>query len=224
MSNMKRKTSEKILALLRSHYPDAEIRLPKNRFRLLIGTILSAQSSDRQTIAVAKKLFARYKNAEELAKAKRSDVEAIIRGIGLYKMKAERIIKASRILVEKHAGKVPDSMNELLELPGVGRKTANIVLGKGFGKQEGIAVDTHVFRLSRRIGLSNAKTAGGVEKDLMKLFPKSEWTLLTDLLIAHGRNICKAQRPRCEECFLKKMCKWYHAQKAFSKQNSPICK
>lgn len=198
----------RILSLLKRHYPDVNIMLAKNRFRLLIATILSAQTADKQTIAVAKKLFKRYKNAKQLANAKQKDVENIIKSIGLYRIKAKRIIACSKMLVEKYNGKVPDTMEELIKLPGVGRKTANIVLGKGFGKQEGIAIDTHAFRISRRLGLSKGKTAVAVEKDLMKILPKEEWTRFTDMLIFHGRNTCRAQKPKCGECFLSKLCEF----------------
>ena len=197
-----------ILSLLKKHYPNANIVLARNKFQLLIATILSAQTADKQTVAVAKKLFARYKNAEQLANAKQEDIERIIKSMGLYRIKAARIIACSKTLVKKYNGKVPGTMKELIELPGVGRKTANIVLGKGFGKQEGIAIDTHAFRISRRLGLSKGKTALAVERDLMKLLPKSEWTRFTDMLIFHGRNICKAQKPKCRECFLNKLCEF----------------
>jgi len=202
---MRRKNIEQILKLLHRHYPDADILLPKNRFHLLVSTILSAQSRDKQTIAISKKLFKRYKSAEALSKAKQSDVEDIIRNIGLYKTKAKRIIEVSKIIAKNH-GRVPDSMEELLKLPGVGRKTANIVLGKGFGKSHGIAVDTHVFRISRRLGLSNASTSYGVEKDLMKQIPKNYWVKFTDLMIAHGRKLCRSKKPLCNKCFLAEIC------------------
>ena len=205
---MDRKKAMQILSLLKKHYPNANIMLARNKFQLLIATILSAQTADKQTVGVAKKLFARYKNAEQLANANRKDVEGIIKNIGLYRIKAARIIACSKMIVEKYNGKVPSTMKELIELPGVGRKTANIVLGKGFGKQEGIAIDTHAFRISRRLGLSKGKTALAVERDLMKLLPCNEWTRFTDMLIFHGRSICKAQKPKCKECFLSELCEW----------------
>jgi len=214
--HMDKKRAMRIIALLKKKYPDAHIQLAKDRFQLLIATILSAQTTDRQTLTVAKKLFSRYKNAEKLASAEQKEVEEAIRSIGLYRIKAKRIIACSKIIVERHRGKVPDTMQELIKLPGVGRKTANIVLGKGFGKQEGIAIDTHAFRISRRLGLSTGKTALAVERDLMKLLPKSEWTRFTDLLIFHGRSTCKAQKPKCKECFLNELCEWKWLKKFFS--------
>jgi len=205
---LNKEKAKRILQLLKKHYPNANIMLARNKFQLLIATILSAQAADKQTIVVAKKLFSHYKNAKQLANAKPEDVEDIIRSIGLYRIKAKRIIACSKMIVEKHNGKVPGTMKELIELPGVGRKTANIVLGKGFGRQEGIAIDTHAFRISRRLGLSKGKTALAVERDLMELLPKEKWTRFTDMLILHGRNVCKAQKPKCEECFLNELCEW----------------
>jgi endonuclease-3 len=205
---LNRGKAKRILALLKKHYPNANIVLARNKFQLLIATILSAQATDRRTITVAKKLFSRYKNARQLAEADRKDVENIIRSLGLYRIKAARIIACSKMIVEKYNGKVPSTMQELIKLPGVGRKTANIVLGKGFGKQEGIAIDTHAFRISRRLGLSKGRTTLAVEKDLMKLLPKEEWTRFTDMLIFHGRNTCRAQKPKCKECFLRKLCEF----------------
>lgn len=198
----------KILRVLEKHYPNANIVLAKDRFKLLIATVLSAQTTDKQTIKVAKKLFERYGSPEKLSKADLREIEEIIRGIGLYRTKAKRIKSIAKIISERYNSKVPDSMEELLKLPGVGRKTANIVLGKGFGKAEGIAIDTHAFRISRRLGLSTAKTPENMEKELMRIIPKRYWIRFTDMLIMHGRHICRAQNPKCDICFLKELCEW----------------
>ncbi|MCD6478738.1 MAG: endonuclease III [Candidatus Diapherotrites archaeon] len=205
---MNRAKALKILELLEKKYPNANIMLARDKFQLLIATVLSAQTADKQTIKVAKKLFQKYGTPEKLAGASLKKIESTIKEIGLYKIKAKRIKSIAKTINEHYNGKVPASMEELLKLPGVGRKTANIVLGKGFGKQEGIAIDTHAFRISRRLGLSKGKTALAVERDLMELLPKEKWTRFTDMLILHGRSICKAQKPKCEECFLNELCEW----------------
>lgn len=205
---MNRAKALKILELLEKHYPNANIRLARDKFQLLIATVLSAQTADKQTIKAAKKLFRKYATPKKLAEASLKDIESAIREIGLYKIKAKRIKAIAKIINERYKGEVPASMEELLKLPGVGRKTANIVLGKGFGIAEGIAIDTHVFRISKRLGLSNAKTPASMEKDLMRIIPKKYWISFTDMLIMHGRNICKAQSPRCNECFLENLCEW----------------
>ncbi|MCX8189894.1 MAG: endonuclease III [Candidatus Diapherotrites archaeon] len=198
-----------ILEKLKSEYPDFKIELGRNSFEILVSTILSAQANDKQTIPMAKKLLRRYKKPESLAIADICDIEHIIKSIGLYKTKAKRLVSVAKIIVERHKGRVPRTMKELLLLPGVGRKTANIVLTKAFGKIEGIAVDTHVFRVSKRLGLSLGKTPFAVEKDLMKIYPKNAWSTINELFIMHGRNRCKAKRPGCEHCCLKQYCNYY---------------
>jgi endonuclease-3 len=158
---------------------------------------------------VVRPLFARYPSPEALSEARIEDVEEIIHKTGFFHMKARRIIDASAMLVHEFAGKVPDTMNLLLRIPGVGRKTANIVLYHSFGKQEGIAVDTHVLRLSQLIGFSGNSDAAGVETDLMALFPQEKWGKLTDLMISHGRNTCIARRPKCPLCSIRQYCRYY---------------
>jgi endonuclease-3 len=209
---MDKDTARQIFSVLSSRYSDAwaRKRYDLTPYQALITTILSAQTTDASVDAVRGELFSRYPDPEALAKARQEDVEEIIRSTGFYRMKAKNIIAAASALVERFSGHIPDTMEDLLMLPGVGRKTANIVLYHAFHKNEGIAVDTHVFRLSGRIGFSDEKTAVGIEKDLMLLFPKKDWGILTDLLIAHGRMLCLAKNPRCPECPINPWCRYYH--------------
>jgi endonuclease-3 len=209
---MDKETARQIFFVLSSRYSDAwaKKRYDLTPYQALITTILSAQTTDASVDAVRGDLFARYPDPDTLAKARQEDVEAIIRSTGFYRMKAKNIIAAASMLVKKFSGKVPDTMEDLLTLPGVGRKTANIVLYHAFRKNEGVAVDTHVFRLAGRIGFSDEKTAEGIEKDLIALFPRGDWGILTDLLIAHGRTICLAKKPRCPECPVNSWCRYYH--------------
>lgn len=209
---MDRETAAQVFRILRETYPRAgenpRHRLPP--FQALIVTILSAQTTDRSVDKVSGDLFVRFPTPEALANAPLGEVEKIIHATGFFHMKARHIVGASAKLVADYGGKVPDSMDELLTLPGVGRKTANIVLYHGFGKEEGIAVDTHVFRLSRRIGMSEGSDQNRVEKDLIGLCPREQWGVLTDLLIAHGRTICTAKSPKCPVCPINQYCRYYH--------------
>ncbi|MFA4907449.1 MAG: endonuclease III [archaeon] len=199
--------ARKILSALEKAYPEANCTLDfRNPFQLLISTILSAQATDVSVNKVTPMLFAKFPDAESFADAKESKIRNCIRSIGLYKTKAQNIRNACRIIMELHNGKVPATMKELTELPGVGRKTANIVLGNAFGKAEGIAVDTHVTRLSGRLGLSAEKDYNKIEKDLMRLFPSTKWVEISHMLIAHGRKVCPARSPKCGECVLRKSC------------------
>jgi endonuclease III len=191
-------------------YP--EIRTPllhDNAFQLLIATVLSAQCTDAQVNRVTPVLFAKYGTPETLAKAPVRSLEKIVKSTGFFHVKARRIKEISVAIQKKFAGKVPDTMEELLQLPGVGRKTANIVLSAGYDRIEGIAVDTHVFRLSRRIGLTEKNTPEKVEEDLMKITPRIEWPRLTLLLILHGRSVCFARNPECERCVLSQKCLYF---------------
>jgi endonuclease-3 len=208
---MEKDTARQIFSVLSARYSDswARERYDLPPFQALITTILSAQTTDTSVDAVRGELFSRYPDARALAGASQEDVEAIIHSTGFYRMKAKNIIAASTVMVEKFGGEVPESMEELVTLPGVGRKTANIVLYHAFGRNEGVAVDTHVFRLAGRIGFSDEKTADGIERDLMNLFPRDDWGVLTDLLIAHGRAICLAKKPRCPECPVNPWCRYY---------------
>jgi len=208
---MDKKSARKVYKALDSEYPEVSThhRAGAPPFESLIATILSAQTTDKSVDEVIGPLFARYPCAEVLADARIEDVEIIIHKTGFFHMKARRIIDASVMLVREFGGRVPDTMELLLRIPGVGRKTANIVLYHSFGKQEGIAVDTHVLRLSRLIGFSNNSDAVGVETDLMDLFPKEDWGNLTDLMISHGRKICIARRPKCPVCTIRQYCRYF---------------
>ena len=197
----------KIMELLEKEYSDAEIALEyTNPLELLIATILSAQATDEQINAITPKLFKKYKTPEDYANADLAALEQDIKSSGFYHNKAKNIKNCAKTLVEKFHSKVPKTMDELLELPGVGRKTANIVLANAFGVVEGVAVDTHVDRLSQRLGLSENDNPTKIEADLMKIVPKDKWMRITDLLIFHGRRVCTAKKPNCPGCVLNKIC------------------
>ena len=188
-------------------YPDAACALDyRNPFELLCATILSAQCTDARVNLVTPVLFARYPTPEALARAKPSEVEAIIRSTGFFRNKTRSLIGMAQALVADFGGSVPQTMEELRKLPGVGRKTANVILGNAYGINDGITVDTHVTRLSRRLGLTRHDDAVKIEFDLMPLFPRDHWALISHLLIFHGRQVCIARRPRCEICVLSDLC------------------
>jgi len=211
---MTTKQAEKIYKLLKKNYPRAKIALTySNPWELLVTVILSAQCTDKRVNIVTEKLFAKYTSIESFAGANVSEFECDIRSTGFYRNKAKNIISAAKKIITEHRGKVPQTMEELTALPGVARKTANIVLYNAFGKVCGIPVDTHVGRLSQRLGLSGEKNPVKIEKDLMRLFPEKYRGKLSHLLIEHGRNICKARKPLCGECFLNGLC----PKKTFSK-------
>jgi len=197
----------KIIELLEKEYPKAKTALHyTSPLEILVATILSAQCTDKRVNVVTKSIFKKYKTAEDYANADLAELEEDIRSTGFYKNKARNIKRSGRMLVEKYDSQVPRTMNELLELPGVARKTANIVLSNAYGVIEGIAVDTHVRRLSKRLGLTENKNPDKIEKDLMLIVPKSHWKRITDLLIFHGRNVCTARKPKCNLCGLNKLC------------------
>ncbi len=197
----------KIIRLLEKEHSDAEIALTfKNPLELLISTILSAQCTDERVNIVTKTLFKKYKTPRDYAKADLKELEQDIRSTGFYHNKARNIKNCCQMLIEKFGSQVPKTMEELLELPGVARKTANIVLSNAFGIVEGIAVDTHVRRLSERLGLTQNKNQDKIEQDLMKIVPKEMWMRFSDLLIFHGRKVCMAKKPKCGECVLNKIC------------------
>jgi endonuclease-3 len=199
--------AQKVLRLLKKHYPKAKIILNyHNPWELLVATILSAQCTDKKVNQVTEKLFKKYKTIKDYAVADPQEFEQDIRQTGFYRAKTRYIIESAKIILKKYGGQVPQTMKELIGLPGVARKTANIVLGNAFGIVEGIAVDTHVKRLSQRLEWTKNKDPAKIEQDLMRLFPKKEWFRLTYLLIEHGRAICHAQRPACDHCFLNKLC------------------
>ena len=196
-----------IIELLEKEHPDSKIALNhSNPLELLVATILSAQCTDKRVNIVTKTLFKKYRRAEEYANADLGELEKDIRSTGFYRNKARNIKKCCQILVEKFNSQVPRTMEKMLELPGVGRKTANIVLSNAFGIIEGVAVDTHVRRLARRLGLSEHENPRKIEKDLMEIVPKTYWKRITDLLIFHGRRVCLARKPKCDACVLKNLC------------------
>ncbi len=178
----------------------------RNPFELLAATILSAQCTDKRVNIVTKSLFEKYRSVKDFASVKQSALEKDVFSTGFYRNKAKNIIASAKIILEKHGGKVPRTMKELVELPGVARKTANIVLSSGFGIVEGMAVDTHVKRLSFRIGLTQHKDPQKIEKDLMEIVPRKDWNKFSLLLIQHGREICSARKPNCAGCFLNDVC------------------
>ncbi|MDH5690679.1 MAG: endonuclease III [Candidatus Bathyarchaeota archaeon] len=197
----------KIIELLEKEYPKAKTALHyTSPLEILVATILSAQCTDKRVNIVTKSLFKKYKTAEDYANADLAELEDDIRSTGFYRNKAKNIKNAGQMLVEKYNSQVPRTMNELLELPGVARKTANIVLSNAYGVIEGIAVDTHVRRLSKRLGLTENKNPNKIEADLMEIVPKSHWKRITDLLIFHGRNVCMAKKPKCGSCGLNRLC------------------
>lgn len=192
---------------LAARYPDAHCELDfRTPFQLLVATILSAQCTDRRVNMVTPVLFARYPTVASLAAARQEDVEEIIRSTGFFRSKARSIIRMANALVDRHGGEVPGTMDALLTLPGVGRKTANVILGNAFDRNDGVVVDTHVGRLALRLGLTRETDPAKVELDLMRLFEQPRWTMLAHLLIWHGRRVCDAKRPRCGECTLAELC------------------
>ena len=196
-----------LLDRLLARYPDAHCALDfTNAFELLCATILSAQCTDKRVNMVTPALFARYPNAESLAAAKQEDVEEIIRSTGFFRSKAKSLIGMATGLVERHGGEVPADMDALVALSGVGRKTANVILGNAFGRNDGIVVDTHVTRLSNRLALTKGTDAVKIEQALVALFPQQHWTMLSHLLIEHGRQVCDARAPRCGSCILADIC------------------
>jgi endonuclease-3 len=198
---------QRIIALLTKEHSDAKVALHHdNPLELLVATVLSAQATDKQVNKVTEALFKKYRTPEDYAKADPRELEEDIRSTGFYRNKAKYLKKTGQMLVEEFNSKVPHTMEELTVLPGVARKTANIVLSNAFGVTEGIAVDTHVRRLAQRLGLSKNKNPDKVERDLMELVPKRQWAKLTDVLIFHGRRVCTAKKPSCNGCVINELC------------------
>ena len=196
-----------IVAGLRKAYPDAHCELDyRDAWQLLVATILSAQCTDRRVNMVTPVLFAKYPTPADLAVARQEDVEEIIRSTGFFRNKAKNLIAMAGALVDRHGGQVPPSMEDLVELPGVGRKTANVVLGNACDINVGVVVDTHVQRLANRLGLTTEGDPEKIERVLMDLFPLENWTMLSHLLIWHGRRICDARKPKCADCVLATIC------------------
>jgi endonuclease-3 len=200
---------------LRERHPDAHCELEhENPFQLLIATVLSAQSTDVMVNRITPGLFERWPDAAALAEASQGEVETALARIGMYRQKAKNIIGLSRKLVAEHGGAVPRSLSELIELPGVGRKTANVVLGVAFNASEGVVVDTHVQRISQRLGWTKHEGPPEIERDLMTLFPQREWDMVSHTLIFHGRRICTARAPACAACPLSELCpSAFHAER-----------
>ena len=199
--------AQSIYKILHKTYPDAKCSLNySNPLQLLIATVLSAQCTDDRVNKVTPELFKKYPNTQSFSKADINELEQDIRSTGFYRNKAKNIKSACQMLVEKYKGKIPNTMEELLELPGVARKTANVVLGNAFGIADGVVVDTHVNRLSHRMGLSKQKTPEKIEQDLMKLFEQDQWVNLAHLFIYHGRKICTARKAECGLCPVEKHC------------------
>ena len=197
----------KVIELLEKEHVDAKIALHySNPLELLVATMLSAQSTDETINKVTKTLFKKYTKPEDYANADLKELEQDIRSTGFYHNKAKNLQNAAKMLVDKYNSKVPKTMEELVKLPGVARKTANIVLTNAFGVVAGVAVDTHVRRLAQRLGLSENKDPNKIERDLMSIVPKEKWMRLTDLLIFHGRRVCTAKKPNCAGCVLNKIC------------------
>lgn len=202
-----RARAEEVYDVLLEEYPDAHCELTfENPYQLAVATILSAQTTDVRVNMVTPVLFARYPDAEALANAQQEDVEEIVRTTGFFRNKAKNIIGFARGLMGEHGGVVPKTIAELHALPGVGRKTANVVLGNAFDINEGVVVDTHIKRLSTLLRFTREKTPEKIEQDLMKIFPSERWTLLAHLLIWHGRRVCDAKKPRCEACVISHLC------------------
>ena len=197
----------RVLAILKRTYPSAECSLDyRNPLQLLVATILSAQCTDERVNKTTPALFAKYRTAADFANADIAELQSFVRSTGFYRNKAKNIKAACKIMVEKHGGRVPSSMEEILELPGVARKTANIVLGNSYGVIEGVPVDTHAIRISYLLGLTREHNPVKIERDLMALIPRRDWLHISNLFVHHGRAICIARRPLCGRCPLNKIC------------------
>jgi endonuclease-3 len=202
-----RAKAERLWAILRESYPDAECALThEDPFQLLVSVILSAQCTDARVNMVTPALFARFPTPQAMADAPIEELEELVRSTGFFRNKAKNIKAAARRLVDAFGGQVPRSMDDLLSLPGVARKTANVVRGAAYGLADGVVVDTHVERLAGRLGFSKGKNPIQVERDLMALFPKESWIPLADVLIHHGRRVCAARKPNCPECPVRHLC------------------
>jgi endonuclease-3 len=206
-STQEKQRTKKIIARLRKAYPDAHCSLNySSPLELLVATILSAQCTDERVNLVTADLFRKYRKAEDFISVEPTELEQDIRSTGFYRNKAKAIQGACRLIVEQHGGRVPSTLDELLELPGVARKTANVVLGNAFGIRSGVVVDTHVGRLSQRLGLTRHEQPEKIERDLIELVPQKEWVDFSHLLIYHGRAVCKARKPECANCVLEDLC------------------
>ena len=207
MVDDKKKRTAEIIKRLKKAYPDAHCALDhSNAFELLIATILSAQCTDERVNIVTADLFRKYRGPADYLKVEQAELESDIHSTGFFRNKSKNIQGACRRIIDEFGGKVPDEMDELLTLPGVARKTANVVLGNAFGVASGVVVDTHVARLSQRLGLTTNDAAEKIESDLMELVPKKHWIMFSHWLITHGRQVCNARKPRCRECIIANIC------------------
>jgi endonuclease-3 len=205
--NEEKQRTLKVIRRLKAEYPEARCSLNhSNALELLIATILSAQCTDERVNIVTADLFRKYRRAEDYYGIEQAELEQDIRSTGFFRNKAKSIQGACRLIAEKYQGRVPENLDELIALPGVARKTANVVLGNAFGITSGVVVDTHVARLSERLGFSAAKQPEKIERDLMELVPHADWIIFSHLLIAHGRKVCKARTPLCGECVVERFC------------------
>lgn len=203
----RKRRADEIYRRLEKEYPGARTALRhSNPFELAVATILSAQCTDERVNQVTPRLFRRFPDARALAQAPLQELESIIRPTGFFRNKARNLVAMARAVVEQHRGELPSSMQDLVRLPGIGRKTANVILGNAFGVEEGVVVDTHVKRLARRLDLSRAGVPEKIEQDLMQLFVRDRWTTLAHLLISHGRRVCQARKPKCRECVVAGIC------------------
>lgn len=211
---VERAVAHKAFRCLRRAYPDAHCELDHDgAFQLIVATVLSAQSTDVGVNRVTPELFRRWSDAASLARASRGEVETVLSRLGMFRQKAKNIVGLAQQLVTEHGGQVPASLEALVELPGVGRKTANVVLGVAFGRPEGVVVDTHVQRLSQRLGWSAHEAPADIERDLMQLFPRRDWDILSHTLIFHGRRLCTARKPACAVCPVRTDCpSAFHAE------------
>jgi len=206
----RKKKAKKIIPQLRKLYPNAHCELDhKNPIELLPAVILSAQCTDKRVNLVTPALFKKYRTAKDYTRANIKDLEALIKSTGFYKNKAKSIQGAFKTIVEKHGGKVPQTLDELVKLPGVGRKTANVIMGVAFGIPSGVVVDTHVKRITNRLGLTTQQDPVKIEHDLLEVLPKKDWIDYSHLIIWHGRRLCFARKPDCPNCPLQKQCDFY---------------
>lgn len=211
---MIKKQGKELINILRSKYPDAKCSLDfKTPFEMVVAVMLSAQCTDERVNKTTPSIFAKYSTPEDFANIELEELEKLIHPCGFYKNKAKNIKACAKEIVEKYNGEVPRTMEELISLPGVGRKSANVVMLEAFGKAQGIAVDTHCKRIANKLGLSSQKEPEKIEQDLLKIFEKEDYKDVNHLLIWHGRNTCIARNPKCEECVLKNMCKEYKKNK-----------
>ncbi len=204
----RKERAARVYDFLAEEYPDAKCALHhRSPFELAVATILSAQCTDARVNMVTPELFRRYPDPPSLARAKQEELEEVIRSTGFFRNKARSLVSMATALEEEHGGELPRTMKELAALPGIGRKTANVILGNAFGIDEGVVVDTHVKRLSGRLGFTAETNPNKIEQDLMGLFARERWTMLAHLLIYHGRKVCRARRPRCNECAVSHLCR-----------------